>query len=96
MNDVKVTYRFVRDDRAGFFSTNRPSTDALGMLMNWKAELPSREFNVIVDADDELVVTLKTTRADVDADQGGMTARCSRHGVSREVVKTINPAKPQP
>lgn len=91
MNYVEVTYRFVRDERAGFFSSNRPSTDAIGLLLNWQAQLPTRQYEVIEDTDESIVATLRTTQADVDANQGDMDARCNRHGVSRTVVDAPSP-----
>lgn len=86
MNDVIVTYQFTRDVRSGFLKTTRPSTDAMALLWQWSTDLKTREFEVIDDTDDMLVATIKTTQADIDADQGGFAHRCTQHGVLKTVV----------
>lgn len=88
MNSVSVTYQFTRDSQSlrGFLSSNRPSTDAMALLVNWQAELPTREYEVVEDTDNVLVATLRTTQADVNSSQGHMDSRCEHHGLTRVVV----------
>lgn len=92
MNVIQVTYQFSRDEQTGFFRRNRASTDAIGLLSQWQAELPTREYDILRDdgtngADEDLLVaTLRTTQADVDNNQGNIDSLCHRFGLNRQVI----------
>jgi len=92
MNDIRVTYKFSRDSHLGFLRHNRASTDAIGLLHQWKAMVATREYEVHRDdgetgnADDVLIATLMTTQQDADSHRGQLDAMCAEVGLTREVV----------
>jgi hypothetical protein len=92
MSDVKVTYKFSRDSHLGFLRHNRASTDAIGLLHQWKAVVPTREYEIHRDdgedgnAEDVVIATLKTSQLDAHNHRGQIDTLCESFGLSREVI----------
>lgn len=82
-----VRYRFTRDrsNVTGLVSGNRASTDALGALSVWCGAQQGREYVVVIDEDEQLVVDLSWSEADSSAGPD-LDSACLKLGVSRSYV----------
>jgi len=81
-------YKIVRDiGKAGFLSSNRPSTDAFGAIHIWLSGGTGRYYNVQSHEDDALVVDLTWSESDlaVGADLENV---CRAFGVARSHIST--------
>jgi hypothetical protein len=83
-----VAYRFTRDNSAlvGFFSDQRPSTDAMNVLAQWECAGPGRTYDVVEDKDDYLIAKLSFPAAVTDKAAIDFNALCAAFGVQHEVV----------
>jgi hypothetical protein len=87
---LSVEYEFTRDTgRNGFFRTNRSSTDARGLLLEWQAGHPDRSYEIFFDEDsqtgnqsDVLQARLSSTERDPNLD-GSLDELCQKHGLTR-------------
>lgn len=92
MNDVRVTYKFSRNALTSFLKENRASTDAIGLLVEWKAKVAARDYEVHRDDgdgvtdEDTVIATLSTTHGDAECHRGEIDTLCARFGLSREVL----------
>lgn len=79
-------YLFERaNNLAGFFSTQRASTDALNALQQWIVK-PDRSYNVKLDEDEVLAVELSFLDSDHSAEPDLDTA-CENFGVKRKYIE---------
>lgn len=83
---AEATYKLTGDGSIiRFFSKNRPSTDALGVLSQWRDRHQGRSFEVIEDTDEHLVVKLALRDDDIQAGPD-LHALGAQHGVQHEYV----------
>ncbi|MEE8056891.1 MAG: hypothetical protein V3T17_03505 [Pseudomonadales bacterium] len=83
----KVKYSFKRTEGiAGFFSSNRASTDALNALQTWLNG--NRSYEVVIDEDELLVAILEFEKND-EAAGLDLDKACDEHGVFRKFEEKI-------
>jgi hypothetical protein len=79
-----VNYKFVRkvNSITAFLSRNRPSTDALNALCDWKKAYPQRSFthSENQDDDEQLLVQLSWIQSDIAA-RSSLEDACNKFGV---------------
>ncbi len=82
-------YRFVRKSNSaeGFVSTNRPSTDALNVVIIWSNAQPQRSYTVLIDEDEQLVANLTWSETDPSAGPS-LDGACDKFGIERSYVQT--------
>lgn len=87
MTKKSVIYIFSRDEKSvsGFMSSNRASTDAAGVVLNWAA-VEGRSYQTMLDQDDFLIaqLTYDEERAKEAADD--LNQRCGDRGLKRETI----------
>ena len=83
---TRATYSFERaSGLAGFFSTNRVSTDALNALQMWIGT-NERAYDVKSDGDDLLVAELSFQEDDHSAGPD-LDKACTKYGVQRNYIE---------
>lgn len=68
-----------------FFSSNRPSTDALSVLHLWRDLQAGRDFEIIDDSDYHLVASLTLEEDDGEAGPQ-LQALSTTHGVRHDFI----------
>lgn len=68
-----------------FMSRNRPSTDALNLLIRWRDIQPGRSFETIEDTDDHIVAKLMFSDSD-DSAGPDLQKLGSQHGIDHEFL----------
>ncbi len=87
MAEKSVIYIFTRDDKSisGFMRSNRASTDAIGMVVNWSASA-GRSCQTLQDQDDLLIAKLSYQEEGEQAAADDLNRRCTELGLKRETI----------
>lgn len=80
-----VSYKFTRNINDHRVSNERASTDAIGALEQWTANVSSREYEVSDDNDEFIIATVRFSSSDNNA-RDDMASACRQYSVQREMI----------